>query len=139
MSRQREYVKPIHTCRCCTHRRFQQVVHQNGTKRDKDVESANWVENLEVDKKGNFRQTTDNIVQILSNDPKLKDGIGGVDQFAQKPVKFGDLPWEKFHPSDTTWTDTELYAPPISAGRTPIIGCLLYFFTFYLVFYQYPR
>lgn len=82
-------------------------MRQNGTKQDKDVESANWLEKLEVDKKGNFKQTTDNIVQVLSNDPKLKDSIGGVDQFAQKPVKFGDLPWEKFHPSDSTWTDTD--------------------------------
>ncbi len=79
---------------------------QDGAKQDKN-ESTNWLEKLEVDKKGNFRQTTDNIVQILSNDPKLKDGIGGVNQFAQKPVKFGDLPWEKFNSSNTTWTDTD--------------------------------
>ena len=65
-------------------------------------DEVNWLENLDVDKHGNFRMTTDNIVKILTLDPKLKDSIGGNDLFAQKPVKTGDLPWWKFNPTDRT-------------------------------------
>lgn len=80
---------------------------QDGTKQDKDVDTTDWVSKLELTKNGSFKATTDNIVQILMNDPKLKDGFGGLNVFAQKPVKFGDLPWSKYHPSDATWTDTD--------------------------------
>lgn len=70
-------------------------------------DEVNWLEQLDVDKHGNFRMTTDNIVKILRYDPKLKDSIGGNDLFAQKPVKTGSLPWWKFNPTDRTWNDTD--------------------------------
>lgn len=69
-------------------------------------EDTDWMESLETDKKGNLTQTTDNIVKIMLNDPRLKNGIGGNDLFQQKPVKKGDLPWWQWDES-TTWTDTD--------------------------------
>lgn len=69
-------------------------------------EDTDWMESLETDKKGNLTQTTDNIVKIMLNDPRLKNGIGGNDLFQQKPVKKGDLPWWQWD-ENTTWTDTD--------------------------------
>lgn len=71
------------------------------TERDSD-----WVELLETDKKGNISPTTDNIVKIMTHDPKLKNGIGGNDLFQQKPVKAGDLPWWSYD-DNNTWSDTD--------------------------------
>lgn len=67
----------------------------------------NWMEQLETDKKGCFKPTTDNIVIILQNDPKLKKSIGGNDLFQQKPVKFGKLPWWDWDPSNPGWNDSD--------------------------------
>lgn len=66
-----------------------------------------WVIQLETDKKGNFTQTTDNVVKILLHDPKLKNGIGGVDEFRQRIVKFGTLPWWEYNPHAASWSDTD--------------------------------
>lgn len=74
---------------------------------DTEEDDDSWLNELETDKKGNFKPTTDNIVRIMLNDPRLKKGIGGTDLFAQKPVKTGSLPWWKYNPCDSTWNDTD--------------------------------
>lgn len=74
---------------------------------DFDDVDTEWLGTLETDKKGNYRATTDNIVIILEHDPRLKDSIGGLDLFDQKPVKFGDLPWTKLDVCNPTWTDDD--------------------------------
>lgn len=74
---------------------------------DFDAIDTEWLGQLETDKKGSYKATTDNIVIILEHDPRLKDSIGGVDLFDQKPVKFGDLPWVKFDACNPTWTDDD--------------------------------
>lgn len=78
-----------------------------GVEDSKEEVNEDWLDAMDVDKKGNFKPTTDNIVRILLNDPKLKNGVGGNDLFAQKPVKKGNLPWWNYNPSDPTWTDTD--------------------------------
>lgn len=70
-------------------------------------DNTGWINSLDYDKKGNLKQTTDNIVKILMNDPRIKDGLGGVDLFRSKAVKTGNLPWYKYNPQDTTWSDTD--------------------------------
>lgn len=72
-----------------------------------EADEDSWLDHLEVDRKGNLLPTTDNIVRIMLNDKKLKDGIGGTDLFQQKPVKFGSLPWWPWEASNNTWTDTD--------------------------------
>lgn len=67
----------------------------------------NWMNELELDRKGNIAATTDNVVIILKHDPKLKDSIGGNDLFQQKPVKFGSLPWWKFDRNNNGWNDAD--------------------------------
>lgn len=76
-------------------------------KDDFDAVDTSWLGQMETDKKGTYKPTTDNIVIILENDPRLKGRIGGVDLFNQKPVKFGDLPWAKLDKSNPTWTDDD--------------------------------
>ena len=70
-------------------------------------EDTDWVTQLETDKKGNFTQTIDNVVKILLHDPKLKNGIGGVDEFKQRVIKLGSLPWWNYNSHSTTWSDTD--------------------------------
>lgn len=66
-----------------------------------------WLARLATDKRGKYEPTTDNIVIILQNDPRLKDGIGGIDIFAQKPVKKGSLPWWRYDPHKPSWSDAD--------------------------------
>ena len=66
-----------------------------------------WLARLATDKRGKYGPTTDNIVIILQNDPRLKDGIGGIDIFAQKPVKKGSLPWWRYDPHKPSWSDAD--------------------------------
>lgn len=68
---------------------------------------TDWLSRLATDKRGNYEATTDNIVIILQNDPRLKDGIGGIDTFAQKPVKKGSLPWWLYDPHKPSWSDAD--------------------------------
>lgn len=74
-----------------------------------DVEEGNteWLGELETDKRGNYTPTTDNIVLILNNDPRLKGNIGGIDRYEQKPVKLGKLPWWKYRKQDNGWKDED--------------------------------
>lgn len=68
---------------------------------------TDWLSRLATDKRGNYEATTDNIVIILQNDPRLKDGIGGIDVFSQKPVKKGSLPWWRYDPHKPSWSDAD--------------------------------
>lgn len=74
-----------------------------------DVENVDtsWIGKLQTDKRGNYLPTTDNIVLILEHDPRLKDSIGGIDIFAQKPIKRGHLPWWRYDPHKPSWSDTD--------------------------------
>lgn len=76
----------------------------DSTSREND---PNWIDKLEMDKKGDIKPTTDNIVIIMMNDPKLKDAIGGNDLFQMKPVKKGSLPWWDWDPNNPGWTDAD--------------------------------
>lgn len=68
---------------------------------------TSWLSKLETDKRGNYVPTTDNIVLVLANDPRLKESIGGIDRYEQKPVKLGDLPWWRHSMSDNGWRDED--------------------------------
>lgn len=58
-------------------------------------------------KTGAVEDTLNNAVLVMQNDIKLK-GFGGMDTFANMPVKKGSLPWWKYDPKDTSWTDGDL-------------------------------
>lgn len=58
---------------------------------------TDWLTTLAVDKKGNYLGTADNMVKILTNDPKLKGRIR-LNTFEQREDVIGDLPWRKVTP-----------------------------------------
>ncbi len=58
-------------------------------------------------KTGAVEDTLNNAVLVMQNDIKLA-GFGGMDTFANMPVKKGSLPWWKYDPKDTSWTDGDL-------------------------------
>lgn len=72
-----------------------------------DIENQDWLKLLSADKRGNYLPTTDNIVIILQHDPRLKDSIGGIDIFAQKPIKKDSLPWWQYDPHKPSWSDAD--------------------------------
>jgi len=60
------------------------------------IEEGNdeWLTQLDVDRKGNFYASHNNIKIILSNDPRLK-GCFGFDEFRARKVVLKNLPWRK--------------------------------------------
>ena len=82
----------------------------SGSHKDSDSEAdddADWMGLLELDKKGEIKPTTDNIVIIMQHDPALKNSIGGDDLFLQKPVKTGKLPWWDYNANNPGWDDSD--------------------------------
>lgn len=87
--------------------RMEQALTEFDDFEDYMEENDEWLSKLDTDKKGNIKATTDNIVIILENDPHLKKNIGGFDEFNQRPVKFGDLPWAKLDQTNPNWSDED--------------------------------
>lgn len=59
---------------------------------DEEEQDLSWLENLEVDRKGAYRPTANNINLILANDPRLK-GVFRFNRFDGKRYVFKNLPW----------------------------------------------
>lgn len=57
-------------------------------------EDMNWVQQLELNNAGNFDKTSNNVVLILKNDPKLK-GKFAFDEFANRSLILGAVPWDE--------------------------------------------
>jgi len=54
-----------------------------------------WMERLDVHKKGGgYKNTIDNVVIVLQNDPNLK-GLYALDEFEQRSIATRNLPWRK--------------------------------------------
>jgi putative DNA primase/helicase len=53
---------------------------------------VDWINHLEIDKKGFFKSTLGNLSLILENDPNLKGKIG-LNEFSHRVAIKGDLPW----------------------------------------------
>lgn len=69
------------------------------------VDGSNWLEKLEVDRRGNYETTPANVILILNYDPNLADRIA-LDDFAHRAVVKEDLPWRK-HSRGGFWTDDD--------------------------------
>ncbi len=57
-----------------------------------DENEVEWMDKLDVDRKGNYYPTIDNIVLILENDSYFKGKLG-YDDFERCEVALKDLPW----------------------------------------------
>lgn len=62
-----------------------------------------WLKKLEVDKKGNYVYSIENILIILENDPNLQ-GIGGLNLMSRRPEVFVELPWPR---QSQYWADAD--------------------------------
>ncbi len=83
---------------------------ESETMTEEDIVQANlrWSANLERDAKTQaILPTVRNLEMILANDTRIKDGIGGYNEFSCRHEKFGSLPWKKFDPRNPGWTDAD--------------------------------
>lgn len=73
---------------------------------DIDSEDDTWIEDLQLDKKGNVLPSINNIKIILLNDKGLKDKIA-FNEFSQRIVKLGVMPWQQDDNRNNIWSDTD--------------------------------
>jgi len=71
-----------------------------------DNEEDDWITQLEVDRKGNYYNTIDNIAIILANDPFFKNNIA-FDEFEHRAVAKRDLPWRRVDHKTRFLTDRD--------------------------------
>ena len=69
-------------------------------------EEMEWLADLEVDKKGNYFSTVDNVLLILTNDPKLKGKLV-YSSFDKREIAVGHLPWRRVTRSTKNLTDRD--------------------------------
>jgi len=60
--------------------------------REIEEEDAEWLKKLDYDKKGNLKNTIDNAVIILENDPRIKSKLV-YNEFSNRATVVGKLPW----------------------------------------------
>ena len=75
---------------------------------DDEDETNDWIYLLELNSKtGTPLATIDNVFIILTHDPRIKNSYY-FDEFKERPIVSGDLPWESYaaRVSDS-WTDTD--------------------------------
>lgn len=65
-----------------------------------------WLAEMDVDKKGNYYSTIDNIVLILKNDPRLK-GCFALNTFEQREILKRSVPWRKVTDETRYMTDKD--------------------------------
>lgn len=74
---------------------------------DLPEEETDWLKELTVSAKGTFEATIDNASLVLLHDPELR-GRYYYDEFRERPVVSGDLPWEKLAKrSSDCWMDSD--------------------------------
>lgn len=70
------------------------------------TEDEGWTAKLDVDKKGNYYPTIDNLVLMLENDKAFKANIS-FDEFEQRPVFRRHLPWRRITPATRYMNDRD--------------------------------
>lgn len=71
-----------------------------------EIHNTDWLGDMDVDGKGNYLCTINNIVLILNNDPMLK-GTMALNTFEQREVALKNLPWRRVTHSTKNLTDTD--------------------------------
>jgi putative DNA primase/helicase len=68
---------------------------------------AEWMSELDVDRKGKYHPTIDNIILILENDPMLKGRVG-FNEFEQRECIIKALPWARKKKDEDYFTDSDV-------------------------------
>jgi predicted P-loop ATPase len=71
-----------------------------------EIHNTEWLSEMDVDGKGNYLCTINNIVLILNNDPMLKGRLA-LNTFEQREVALKQLPWREVNHSTKNLTDTD--------------------------------
>ena len=74
----------------------------------KAVEDTDWMAQLDIDKKGNYYPTIDNLVLMLENDPVFS-GVLHYDAFEQRAVFSRSVPWRKVTRGTRYLTDQDTH------------------------------
>lgn len=70
------------------------------------IENANWISKLQVSPStGAVAKTTNNVLIILDSDPLLRNKLG-FDEFSNRALVFGALPWDK-RDAQRMWSDND--------------------------------
>lgn len=69
-------------------------------------ENLDWLEEMDTDKKGNYRNTIDNILLVLDNDTNLKDKLA-LNRFENREMLLASPPWRTITPQTKYLTDTD--------------------------------
>ncbi len=70
--------------------------------------SAEWMTKLEVDRRGKYTASIDNVKLILENDPRLYGKLA-YNEFSNRPVTIENLPWRKVRDTESgdAWEDVD--------------------------------
>jgi hypothetical protein len=70
-------------------------------------ENTDWLSQLEMSPKGKIEATIDNALIIITHDPDLRTAYY-YDEFRERPIVCGDLPWLKLDARKSdVWTDSD--------------------------------
>jgi predicted P-loop ATPase len=87
-------VKDTYVAAVLNTERYEKATQEFGTTYEA-TDTSNWISKLQVSSTtGAIAKTTDNILIILENDPLLKNKVA-FDEFANRGLALGDLPWNK--------------------------------------------
>lgn len=81
-------------------------VFVEGEDKTEEPESDKWLSDLEVDKKGNYLSTIDNIYRVIKSDPKLKGRIY-LNEFEGRLLVTKNLPWRNVNGFSKDFTDDD--------------------------------
>jgi len=68
--------------------------------------NTEWMDKLEADKKGNYKNTIDNVLVVLDNDPNIKGKLS-LNLFEQREVAKSNLPWRTVSGDNYNLTDKD--------------------------------
>lgn len=80
--------------------------HGDRSRREHKDDNLDWTEGLEMDRKGQYYATTDNIVLILTHDPAFKD-VFAYDEFEHREVLLRSTSWRKVRPMTRDRTERD--------------------------------
>jgi len=69
-------------------------------------ENLDWLEQMDTDKKGNYRNTIDNMLLVLENDSNLKDKMA-LNKFENREIFLSSPPWRSITSQTKYLTDTD--------------------------------
>lgn len=90
-----------------TYEEVQVINNKKKSKPEPEPENTEWIGTLDMDKKGNYYSTIDNIIIILNNDPRLKTRFC-FNVFDMREEVCDNLPWRKLTPFTKALTDRDL-------------------------------